>query len=169
MTNRKKENLLDLAEDFETAMLVTRAKNGDLRSRPMRLAKVEDDGTFYLATDTESEKLEEIRIDSEVNLTFQGSTKFLSISGRARVVYDRKVVEEFWSPAWKVWFPEGKSDPNLCLLRVDGRRGEYWDMSGTRGIAYLWEAGKALVRGERLEMDDLSVNAKAELVGSGSR
>lgn len=163
MSDSRQETLIDLAEDFDTVMLVTRAKNGDLRSRPMALAKVEEDGTFYFATDDDSGKIEEIRAAGEVNLSFQGGRQFLSVSGRAKVVEGRALIEELWSPAWKVWFPEGKDDPRLCILKVEGRRGEYWDMSGTQGLSYLWEAGKALIRGERLDMDDQKVSAKAEL------
>lgn len=164
MSQAKQETLLDLAEDFDTAMLVTRAKNGDLRSRPMALAEVKDDGTFFFATDDGSEKIAEIQAEGEVNLVFQSGGKYLSISGRATKLEDKSRIKELWKTSWKVWFPEGKDDPNLCLLRVDGRRGEYWDVSGTNGIAYLWEAGKALVQGERLSVDDASMNAKAELV-----
>lgn len=163
MSESKQETLLDLAEDFDTAMLVTRSKSGDLRSRPMALARVQEDGTFFFATDDDSAKIDEIRAEGEVNLSFQGGSKYLSVSGRASLATSRQLIDELWSPAWKVWFPKGKDDPNLAILRIDGRRGEYWDMSGTSGIAYLWEAGKALVRGERLEMNDASVNAKTEL------
>ena len=163
MSDSKKETLIDLAKDFDNAMLVTRAKNGDLRSRPMALAKVEEDGTFYFATDDDSEKIDEIRSSGEVALAFQGNRKYLSVSGRATTLNDRGLIDELWSPAWKVWFPKGKDDPSLRVLRVEGRRGEYWDMSGTRGLAYLWKAGKALIRSERLEMTDPAVNAKAEL------
>jgi len=44
-----------------------------------------------------------------------------------------------------VWFPEGKNDPNLCILRIDAREGEFWDNSGAKGMKMLYEAAKAFV------------------------
>ena len=52
------------------------------------------------------------------------------------------------APADKVYFPEGKDDPNLCLAVLHPEEVEYWDMTGPKGIRYLFEAAKALLSGE---------------------
>jgi hypothetical protein len=65
---------------------------------------------------------------------------------------------------WKVWFPGGKDDPNLLLLRVDGKEGEYWDNSGLSGVKYVLEAGKALLTGSRPNVvGDPKIHAKVNL------
>jgi hypothetical protein len=73
--------------------------------------------------------------------------KFVSISGTAVAVDDPRKVSEIWNEAWKVWFPGGKDDPTLTLLKVHVDRGEYWDNSGMSGIKYAIEAGKAYMSG----------------------
>lgn len=158
-----REHLIDLLDDFDTGMLVTRAGNGDLRARPMHLARAEEDGTLHFATDAESAKADEIHANPEVNVAFQGDNEYLSLSGRAELVDDRELIDELYSPAWKVWFPRGKDDPDLRILTVSARRGEYWDVSGTGRVRYLWEAGKALVRGQEMEHTGEETHAKVEL------
>jgi hypothetical protein len=61
-------------------------------------------------------------------------------------------------------FPDGKDDPNPVLLRVDGQVGEYGDNSGTSGVKYLVEAGKALPIGTRPDVEgDPRVHGKVKL------
>lgn len=63
-----------------------------------------------------------------------------------------------------MWFPGGKDDPIIVLLKVAGHRAEYWDNRGTSGLKYLIEAGKALVTATRPDVGhDPKGHAKAEL------
>jgi len=157
------ERLIDVLEDFDDAMLVTRALDGALRSRPMHVAKFEEDGTLYFATSDDSAKADEIEREPAVNVVFQDDRTYLSLSGTARLVDDRALVESLYKPAWKVWFPEGKDDPNLRILEVDAQRGEYWDVTGAGWVRYVYEAGKALVRGGEVEGLGAEHHAKVEL------
>ena len=54
-----------------------------------------------------------------------------------------------WKEAWKIWFPIGKSDPNIALLKFTAHEGEYWDNAGMQGLKYVYDAAKAYVTGER--------------------
>lgn len=164
MASTPNDKLCDLLQDFGTAMLVTRTEDGQLRSRPMAIAEVHPDGTLWLLTDRNSGKLEEIGADPHVNVSAQSSAKFLSLSGTASPVDDRKKVAELWKESWKVWFPGGKDDPSLVLIRIQGDMGEYWDNSGTSGIKYLIEAGKAYLSGTRPDVaNDSKIHAKVTL------
>lgn len=164
MTAQTERKFQDLIEDFSVAMLVTRTSDGELRSRPMAVADVDDDGTLWLMTQRHSPKTEEIAHDDHVNVSMQSTTKFVSISGEADPVDDRRKVAELWNESWKIWFPGGKDDPNLLLLRVRGNSGEYWDNSGTSGIKYLIEAGKAYLSGTRPDVaHDPKIHGKVTL------
>ena len=154
----------ELLEEFDVAILATRTAEGHLRARPMALAEVEPDGTLWFLTDRHSGKVEELERDSHVVVTMQSRTKFVSLSGMASPVEDRQLVARLWKVEWQVWFPGGQDDPNLVLLRVDGDAGEYWDNSGTSGVKYLVEAGKALLTGTRPNVDgDPKIHGKVEL------
>jgi general stress protein 26 len=108
--------------------------------------------------------MEEIAADNHVNVVMQSQLKFVSISGHAAPVEDRAKVAELWNEAWKTWFPKGKDDPSLVLLRVDGDAGEYWDNSGSSGIKYLIEAGKAYLSGTRPDVEgDPKIHGKVRL------
>jgi general stress protein 26 len=149
MVTATDDKLRELLTDFDSAMLVTRTAAGELRSRPMAVADVEAGGAVWFVTERHSGKLEEIARDDHANVAMQSKWKFVSISGRAVVVDDARKVAEVWNEAWRVWFPGGKDDPSLVLLKVQGDEGEYWDNSGTSGIKYLISAGKAYLSGTK--------------------
>lgn len=156
--------LRELLEEFGVAMLVTRTPDGELRGRPMAVAEVEPDGDLWFASDRHSGKVDELAGDAHVVVTFQSGRKFVSLSGTAATVEDRAKAARLWKAEWSVWFPGGKDDPNMVLLKVRATAGEYWDNTGTSGLKYLIAAGKALVTGTRPAVgDDPKVHAKVEL------
>jgi general stress protein 26 len=119
----------------------------------MAIAKLQPDAEAYFATDKRSPKITEIQQDPNVLVTFQSASEYACIAGTATVVQDRALVERLWSDAWRVWFPLGRDDPNLVLLKVTPKTGEYWDNSGLEGLKYVFEGLKAVVQGRRPETD----------------
>jgi general stress protein 26 len=145
----KRAHLREVMADFDTAMLVTRGEGGP-RARPLAIARTADgepEGVLYFPTSISSPKVQEIADDPLVCVTMQNQRRFVSVSGTAQIKRDRRLVSSLWSDAWKVWFPEGKDDPNLCLVAVIPNAAEYWDQTGAQGLAYLFTAAKSLMQG----------------------
>jgi general stress protein 26 len=159
---QKADRLYDIVKDFDNGILVTRLADGTSHARPMAVAEIRADGDIFFATALESPKVAEIAASPDVVVTFQSGSQFASIAGRAEVVRDRALIEQLWSEAWKVWFPQGKSDPSLCLIRVDGREGEYWDNAGAQGIKRAFQTAKAYLKGRTPEIDEKQ-NAKVRI------
>jgi general stress protein 26 len=149
----KRERLSELMAGFSMAMLVTRTDDGGMRARPLRIADRRDDGALYFSTAVDSPKVHELQADEHVAVVMQDHRKFVSVSGIARVVQDRALVDKLWSESWRVWFPKGKDDPSLCLVVVEPLEAAYWDMSGLRGVRYAFELAKAYVTGGRPPSD----------------
>ena len=142
------EHLYELLNGFDTAMLVTRAADGQLHARPMAVAELRADADAYFVTSIDSPKIAEIESDADVLLTFQSASRYAAVYGRVNIVQDRALIDRLWKETWKVWFPRGASDPSIALLRFDAEHGELWDNAGARGVKYAIEAAKAYVRGD---------------------
>ena len=164
MFTKPQAKFREIMKEFDTAMLVTATQDGELRSRPMAVADVDEDGSLWFMTQEDSPKVDEIAHDSHVNVAMQSRMKYVSVSGKATPVKDSSKVDELWKESWKTWFPEGKDDPRLTLVKVKPDTGEYWDNSGANGIKYLLEAGKAYLSGTRPDVDDdVEIPAKVNL------
>jgi general stress protein 26 len=125
--------LAELIRDVDIAMLATTTPEGRLVSRPMGTQEVEFDGDLWFATGADSGNVAEISANPRVNVAYASPHKniYVSVAGRASIVDDRAKIEELWSPAMKLFFPAGKDDPNLRLLRVEAETAEYWEGPGT--------------------------------------
>lgn len=152
MDKIKENNLYNVVKDFDEAMLVTHSARG-IHARPMAIARLDESMMTYLLTDMNSIKVEEVRANPNASLTFQSARKFATVSGELTIDNDRALIETLWKETWKVWFPIGKSDPNIALLKLTPREGEFWDNAGIQGLKYVYAAAKAYVAGERPKPD----------------
>jgi general stress protein 26 len=149
----KRRRIKQMLAEFTTAMLVTRGRDGGLHARPLSVAGTREDGALYFSTAVESDKVREIEDDPNVNVALQSRSRFVSLTGTASVVRDRILIDRLWSESWRTWFPQGKDDPSLCLLVVQPSEAAYWDMSGVRGLKYLFEMAKGYLTHERPTSD----------------
>ena len=158
--HRDMEKLKDVIDGMDTAMFTTVSGDGSLASRPLRMQEIDEDGAMWFVTDRGSHKADEIHAHPQVNVSFvapQDNT-YVSISGRATVLFDKARLHDLWSPAMMVFYPDGLDDPDLCVLRVDMESAEYWDSPGglVGNALYLAMAavtGDAGVLSENRSMD----------------
>jgi general stress protein 26 len=158
----KQHHLYDLIKDFGTAMLVTHGPGGDMHARPMTVAQLKPNADTYFATSIESPKIAELEQNPRALVIFHGKSQFATVRGVARIVRNRVLIDKLWSESWRRWFPGGKNDPTLCILKIDATDGEYWDTSGLEGLKFAFEGLKAIVQGRQAEKDEMQ-HAKVPL------
>lgn len=148
-----RERIHAALEDFSTVMMVTR-QGESVRVRPMAVSELTDDCTMTFMTAVESAKVREAQKEPTGWVIAQSSATFLSIEGTYEIVDDRARVDALWKPIDKVYFPNGKDDPSIRLMVFRPGNAEIWDVSGTKGLTYLYEAAKALITGTRPHHED---------------
>ena len=124
-------------------MVTSTAPDGALHARPMTPQQVSDELEAWFFISRSSEQAADITAEPRVNLSFDGSTDWLSVAGHATLVDDRRLVEEMWNPVVESWFPAGPQDPDLALLRVNAESAEYWKAPGGRVSSVLLLREKA--------------------------
>ena len=65
--------------------------------------------------------------DAMAQFVSKGHDFFACLSGAARIDNDRAMIDKLWSNQAEAWFPGGKTDPNLALLRFDIADAELWE------------------------------------------
>lgn len=122
----------ELIDDIEVAMLTTHAADGSMVSRPLQTLAFDANGELVFFTAANSHKVEEITENSDVNIAYAhpGKQAYVSVRGRVRIDRDRATIDALWSMTQKIFFPDGKDDPNLMVLRVRVRDAAYWESSG---------------------------------------
>ncbi len=127
------DTLRKLIAETQIAMLSTVAADGTVISRPLQTLEFDADGVLWFVTDATSEKAQEIRAKPHVGLSYadRSDNSYVSISGPARLIHDHARIDALSLPAMSIFFPQGKDDPNLSLIRVEIGRAEYWNGPGT--------------------------------------
>ena len=57
----------------------------------------------------------------------KGHDFFACLAGDVEIDNDRAMIDKLWSRQVEAWFPGGKTDPNLALLRFDISDVELWE------------------------------------------
>jgi general stress protein 26 len=156
----ERDRLNKLLSKFDNAMLITRGAAGSLNARPMAIAHLSPGADAFFVTSLQSHKVAEIEADPRVLVTFQGGGAYASISGNARIVHDRALIDRYWSDAWSIWFPDGKDDPDICVIAVLADEGEYWDRAGVEAIRFAFQAVKAAVTGKPVDVGNQHARVK---------
>lgn len=154
--NKPLEKVRDMIEDIRIAMMTTVDEQGNLVSRPMAALQVDEDGTIWFFTKRSSPKVDQIdHNDHRVNLAFASvsDADYVSVSGKAQELDDQAKVDELWNPQVKAWFPEGKEDPELTLLKVHIDMAEYWSANDSRMIRLIQQAA-AVITGNPPKMGE---------------
>jgi general stress protein 26 len=132
--------LKHLVEEINICLFCTNLKSNDGSTcRPMASQGVDDDGNLWFLSDKNSDKNKEIHEDKHVQLFFShpGKSSYLVVNGEAEVLIDTHKIEELWTPFAKIWFKEGKNDPNLSIIKVATKSAYYWDTDGNKMINFF--------------------------------
>ncbi|MEX1078395.1 MAG: pyridoxamine 5'-phosphate oxidase family protein [Homoserinimonas sp.] len=147
------KTIAELVKASRITLLTTKSGHGDLHSRPLATQEVEFTGELWYLTQDPSEKVGDILVNPQVNAAFESRKGYLSIAGNAEIVHDRQKVDEYWSPAVEAWFPDGREDPAIALIKVRPVSAEFWARD-TPGVVTVFTIAKTAFTGGQPEIGD---------------
>lgn len=132
------KKLKSLGESIRFCMYTT-YKNDRIESRPMTTLDIDDEGNVWFFTNRNTEIGSEASPEEAVSLIYSdpSNNSYVSVSGNAAIVEDEAKKEELWGPMSKAWFPEGKDDPNLVVLKVTTDEAAYWDATSSKMVVFF--------------------------------
>jgi general stress protein 26 len=142
------EELYEILGGFDDAMLVTRRKDGLLRSRPMAIADCSTDGVLWFLTSVDSRKIDDLTENPFVDVTMQDGKRFVSLSGTVKITRDADVIDRLWTQTQEAWFEKGRADPTLTALEIVPLVAEYWDRTGLKRLQFLLIEANAVLTGK---------------------
>jgi general stress protein 26 len=109
--------------------------------RPMTAQFVDDRAPIWFFTSIESELVRLVKDRARAIATFAAKDHglFATMHGGLTLDNDRTTIDRLWNRFVAAWFPGGKDDPKLALLRFDAEGAEIWldDSSLLAGIKLL--------------------------------
>jgi len=99
---------------------------------------------FFTRNDTDL--VREIGPGHKAMFVFQQRDLRACIGGHLTVTQDRERMDRYWNAVVAAWYPEGKEDPSLTLLRLDCDDAQVW-LSQVGPVRFAWEIAKANATG----------------------
>ena len=163
------EQLYDLIDEIEIAMMTTRRGDGHLESRAMATQQRADGADLWFVTAEDSGKLRDLAADPHLNLAYykDRTREWISVSGLATLSRDRDKIRELYAPDWKIWFAEDgdprhgtADDPRLVLIAVEIHGASFLEVDKPRPVA-LYELAKGFLTGDAAELGEVHRVGKA--------
>jgi general stress protein 26 len=155
-TEKKLDELYELIDEMEIALLTTRRPDGMLVTRPMATQDRGPLADLWFVTSVETHKIDELEQDPHVSVGYYNdqSKEWVSVSGTARISQDRAKIRELYAPDWRAWFSDeggerdgGPDDPRLALILVDAHTVHYMKSKHSRPRV-LFEIARGMLTGE---------------------
>ncbi len=130
MSDDQMTTVRKIMTSVRTCMLTTISGAGSLHGAPMTTQEAEYDGDSWFIAGRSSETVTNLMASPQVNLGYSDASSWLSLSGTASVVEDDAKRDELWNTFTEAWFPDGKDDPDVCVVKVVGDSAQYWESPG---------------------------------------
>jgi general stress protein 26 len=132
--------------DSNTVMLGI--NDPDQHTQPMTAFAEPDVNMIWFFTRDDLDLATEAKAGKDARMIMMSNDRkvFADIRGTLDTGRDRARIERYWGPMVAAWYPEGKDDPHLMLLRFVPEDGQVW--VSTKGLVRLtFEVIKANVTG----------------------
>lgn len=126
----------DRLKDRTTVMLG--AVGGD-RTQPMTAFAERDNELVWFFTRDDTDLAQDAAGTTDARLIFGSKDEklFADISGTLSIEHDRGRIDKYWNPVVAAWYPDGKDDPHLTLMKFSPRSGQIWvSQKGLVGFAF---------------------------------
>ncbi|MDO5682582.1 MAG: pyridoxamine 5'-phosphate oxidase family protein [Propionibacteriaceae bacterium] len=90
-------------------------------------------------------------------MAYAGSSSWVSVSGKARLVDDREKLREEWDRFTESFFEGGPENPNNVLVLIEGETAEFWDSPGGK-VTQLANLAKSLLKKEPIDGENRVVD-----------
>ena len=157
------EQLYEMVDEIEVAMMTTRRPDGHLESRAMATQKRAAGADLWFVAAEGSGKLRDIAADPHVNLAYykDRTREWVSVSGVAMLSSNREKIHELYARDWSMWFPdEGDprhgtpDDPRLVLIGVDVHAASFLELDRPQPVV-LFEIVKGWLTGDTPDLGEV--------------
>lgn len=135
-----RDRLWDAIDDHHTGMLGV--QGSDQHFQPMTAFVERDSNVLWFFTRKDTDLAGSLASGQAATFIFMDRKLQACLDGRLSLNHDRERIDRFWNAHVAAWYPEGKDDPQLTLLRLDLDEAAVWITEGGL-IKYALEVAKA--------------------------
>jgi general stress protein 26 len=114
--------------------------------QPMTAFAEREDGVIWFFTRTDTDMARDLANNDGAKAMFTVQARDQDfqacIGGRLSLTRDQTRIDKYWNPVVAAWYPDGKDDPRLTLVKFDANSAAVW-ISDAGPTKFAWEIAKA--------------------------
>ncbi len=120
------EAVFDILSDTRVGMLGVEGNGQHLQ--PMTHFADAESASVWFITSRQTDLAKSVASGQPAQhcVSSKDQSAFASLTGTLQQIEDDAKLEELWSPVVAAWFPEGRKDPDVCLLRLKLDQAAIW-------------------------------------------
>lgn len=125
-----RDQIYQFISEQKTAFIASVNEQGFPVIRAMLAPRKIDGNEIYFTTNTSSNKIKQYTANSKACIYFYKRGKFkyqgVSITGEMEICSDNPTKEMIWRFGDKMFYKQGVTDPDYCVLKFKGMTAEYY-------------------------------------------
>lgn len=125
-----RDQIYQFISEQKTAFIASVNEQGFPVIRAMLAPRKIDGNEIYFTTNTSSNKIKQYTANSKACIYFYKRGKFkyqgVSITGEMEICTDNPTKEMIWRLGDKMFYKQGVTDPDYCVLKFKGMTAEYY-------------------------------------------
>mgnify|MGYP000005465270 FL=1 len=151
IVHQAKDNPLKLFWDkldkHQTVMLGSPDAAQSMQPMIANGAREENSIWFYTNRKTELAQAALKGGNTHLAMIDRDSGYYACVEGHLQVVHSESHIKRFWSAVASAWFPDGKADNDLTMLKFTPKTAEIWAGPGS-AVKFGWEIARANISGD---------------------
>lgn len=139
--------LWDKIDEAMAVMVASPDRQQHMQPMGPNVARDENAIWFYTRTDTDLALASVAGGPVHVCVVSKDEDYHACLHGELELIHSREHIERYWNSVVEAWYPEGKNDPALTMLRFRPQSAAIWASTGGT-LKFGWEIAKSQMAGD---------------------
>ena len=125
-----REHLIRFIKKQKVALLASVDEAGFPNMKAMFVPSKIEGNCFYFSTNTSALRTQQLIKNPKASIYFFNKGRFkyegIMLIGTMEVLHDNEIKQELWSPGDIIYYRQGVTDPDYCVLKFTASKGRYY-------------------------------------------
>ena len=127
---KTKEYMIEFIQKQKVAFIASVDEEGFPNMKAMFAPRKIDGNCFYFSTNTSSMRSQQFMRNPKASIYFYNKGRFkyegIMLTGTMEVLQDNEIKKEIWCAGDTMYYKQGVTDPDYCVLKFTAIRGRYY-------------------------------------------
>ena len=127
---KTKEQIYEFIQKQKVAFIASVDEDGYPNMKAMFVPRKIEGNSFYFTTNTSSMRAKQFMTNPKASVYFYNKGRFryegIMFTGNMEVLQDAEIKKEIWRTGDSMYYREGVTDPDYCVLRFTAVKGRHY-------------------------------------------